>query len=73
MIIREQEAASVSYLCGVHGHTSVNCPRLKIRVPQIKVELMGDWNQSTVNTRNLPRLYKTRRGPVLDPGAAMNQ
>jgi hypothetical protein len=34
---------------------------------------MGSWYQSTVNMRNFPRLYKIRKGPVLDPGATMNQ
>jgi hypothetical protein len=29
MIIREQEATGVCYLCAMHGHISVNCPKLK--------------------------------------------
>jgi hypothetical protein len=41
--IREQEAAGVFYLCTTHGHTSVDCPRLKSRKPQIKAERMGEW------------------------------
>jgi hypothetical protein len=44
MYIREQEAAGVCYLCATHGHTSVNCPRLKSREPQIKAECMGEWH-----------------------------
>jgi hypothetical protein len=69
MHIREQEAAGVCYLCATRGHTTVNCPRLKSGEPQIEVERMGKWYQSTVNMQNLPRLYKIRKEPILDPGA----
>jgi hypothetical protein len=73
MHIREQEAVGVCYLCATHGHTSFNCPRLKSREPQIKAEHIGEWYQSTVNMRYLPRLYKMRKVPVLDPGATRHQ
>jgi hypothetical protein len=51
MIIREQEATGVCYLCANHGHTSVACPRLKSGVPQIETEHMGKWYQSTFSYR----------------------
>ncbi len=73
MIIREQDAAVVYYLCAMRGHTSVNCPRLISGGPQNEMEHMGNWYWSPVNMRNLPRLYKTRKKPLLDPGATMNQ
>ena len=41
MIMREQEAAGVCYLCAKHGHISVDCPRLKSGGPQNKAECMG--------------------------------
>ncbi len=34
---------------------------------------MGNWYQCTINMRNLPRLGKTPKEPVLDPVATMNQ
>jgi hypothetical protein len=34
---------------------------------------MFNWYQSTVNMQNLPRLYKTRKEPVLDPGTTRHQ
>jgi hypothetical protein len=44
MIMREQEAAGVCYLCAKHGHISVNCPRLKLGgTPQNKAECIGSW------------------------------
>ncbi len=73
MIIREQEAVGVCYLCANRGHTSVDCPRLKSGVPQIEAERMGEWYQSTVNMQNLPRLYKIRKEPILDPRATVHQ
>jgi hypothetical protein len=73
MHIREQEAARVCYLCATCGCTSVDCPRLKSGEPQIKAKRMGEWYQSIVNTRNLPRLYKIRKEPILDPGATRHQ
>jgi hypothetical protein len=73
MIIREQEAAGVCYLCANHSHTSVDCPRLKSGVPQIEAERMGKCDQSTVNMQNLPRLYKTRKEPIQDSGATVHQ
>jgi hypothetical protein len=73
MIIREQEVAGVCYLCAMHGHNSVNCPRLKSKAPQIKAEHMGKWYWSTINMQNLPRLYKIRKEPILDPGATVHQ
>jgi hypothetical protein len=73
MIMREQEAAGVCYLCAKRGHISVNCPALKLGGPQNKVERMGSWYQSNVNTRNPPKLYKIRKKPILDPGATMHQ
>jgi hypothetical protein len=54
-------------------HTSVNCPKLKSGGPQNKVEHMGKWYQSMVNMQNLPRLYKIRKEPILDPEATMHQ
>ena len=41
MIMREQEADGVCYLCAKRGHISVNCPRLKMGGPQSKAEPMG--------------------------------
>jgi len=73
MIMREQEAAGVCYLCAKHGHISVACPGLKLGGPQSKVERIGSWYQSTVNMQNLPKLYKIRKKPILDPGAMMHQ
>ncbi len=73
MIIREQETAGVCYLCANLGHTSIACPRLKSGVPQIEAERMGECYQSTFNMQNLPRLYKIRKEPILDPGATMHQ
>jgi hypothetical protein len=31
------------------------------------------WYQPNVNMRNLPKLYKTRKKSILDPGAMMHQ
>ncbi len=31
------------------------------------------WYCSTINMQNLPRLYKIRKDPILDPGATMHQ
>ncbi len=38
MIMREQEAAGVCYLCAKRRHISVNCPELKLGGPQYKAE-----------------------------------
>ncbi len=38
MIMREQKAAEVCYLCAKHEHISANCPGLKLRGPQNKTE-----------------------------------
>jgi hypothetical protein len=73
MIIREQEVADVCYLCAKYGHISVACPRLKSGGPQNKAEHIGQWYQSTINMQNLPRLYKIKKEPILDPGATMHQ
>jgi hypothetical protein len=73
MIMREQEAAGVCYLCAHLGHISVNCPGLKLGGPQNKAKHVGSWYQSNINTRNLPKLYKIRKKPILDPGATMHQ
>ncbi len=70
MIMREQEAARVCYLCAKRGHISVNCLGLKLGD---EAEHVGSWYQSNVNTRNLPRLYKIRKKPILEPGATMHQ
>ncbi len=43
MIMREQEAAGVCFLCAKRGHISVNCPGLKLGGPQNEVERMGSW------------------------------
>jgi hypothetical protein len=72
MIMREQEAAGVCYLCAKCGHISVDCPILKSGGPQNKVECVGQWYQSNVNTQNLPRLYKIRKESIHDLGAAMH-
>jgi hypothetical protein len=32
---------------------------------------MGQWYQSNVNMQNLPRLYKIRKEPILDPSRAI--
>jgi hypothetical protein len=42
-------------------------------VSQIKAKCMGKWYQSTANMQNLPRLYKIRKEPILDPGATVHQ
>ncbi len=34
---------------------------------------MDEWYQSTINMQNLPRLYKIRKEPILDPGATRHQ
>jgi hypothetical protein len=73
MIMREQEAAGVCYLCDKRGHISVNCPRLKLGGPQNKAECMGCWYQSNISMQNLPKLYKIRKTPILDPGATLHQ
>jgi hypothetical protein len=49
IIIREQEAAGVCYLCATHGNNSVNRHRLKSGGPWNKVEHTGEWYQSTIN------------------------
>ncbi len=69
MHIREQEASGVCCLCANPEHTFVSSPRLKSGDLQIEAECMGEWYWSTVNKRNLPRLYKIRKEPILDPGA----
>jgi hypothetical protein len=38
MIMREQEAAGVCYLCAKHGHISVDCPGLKLGGSQNEAE-----------------------------------
>jgi hypothetical protein len=43
MIMREQEAAGVCYLCAKCGHISVNCPILKSGGPQNEAERVGRW------------------------------
>ncbi len=74
MIMREQEAAGVCYLCAKHGHISVDCPRLKSGGPQNKAErIVGSWYLSNVKMQNLPKLYEIRKKPILDPGAMMHQ
>jgi hypothetical protein len=73
MIMREQEAAGVCYLCAKRGHISVDCPGLKLGGPQNKAEHVGSWYQSNVNMQNLPKVYKIRKTPILDPGATMHQ
>jgi hypothetical protein len=75
MIMREQEAAEVCYLCANCGHITANCPGLKLGGPQNKAERIGSWYRSNVNIINLPKLYKirNRKKPILDPGATMHQ
>jgi hypothetical protein len=75
MIMREQEAAGVCYLCAKCGHISANCPGLKLGGPQNKVERIGSWYRSNVYMQNLPKLYKmrNRKKPILDLGATMHQ
>jgi hypothetical protein len=72
MIMREQEAAGVCYLCAKRGHISVDCPGSTLGGPN-KAERMGIWYQSNVNTCNLHKLNKIRKKPILDPGAMMHQ
>ncbi len=43
IIIREQEAAGVCYLCATYGHTSIDCHRLKSGGPYNKAEQMSKW------------------------------
>jgi hypothetical protein len=43
MIMREQEAAGVCYLCAKCGHISGDCHRLKSGGPQKKAERVGQW------------------------------
>ncbi len=73
MIMREQEAAGVCYLCAKCGHISVDCPRLKLGRPQNKAERIGSWYRSNVNMQILPKLYKIGKKPILDLGAMMHQ
>jgi hypothetical protein len=73
MIMREQEAAGVCYLCPKCGHISVNYPILKSGGHQNKAEHMCQWYWSNVNMRNLSRLNKIRIEPIHDPGATMHQ
>ncbi len=73
MIMREQEAAGVCYLCAKRWHISGDCPRLKLGGPQYEGEHMGSWYRSNVNMQNLPKLYEIRKIPILDPGATMHQ
>jgi hypothetical protein len=61
MIMREQEAAGVCYLCAKHGHTSVNCPRLKIGGPQNKAECVGSWYQSNVSMQTYLNCMRSGR------------
>jgi hypothetical protein len=46
---------------------------LKLGGPQNKAERIGSWYQSNVSIHNLPKLYKIRKKPILDPGALMRQ
>jgi hypothetical protein len=73
MIMREQETAGVCYLCAKRGHISADCPWLKLGGPQNNAEHVGSWYQSNVNMCSLPKLYKIRKKPILDPGAMMHQ
>jgi hypothetical protein len=73
MIMREQEAAGVCYLCAKRGHISVNYPGLMLGGLQNEAKHMGSWYQSNINTCNLHKLYKIRIKPILDPGAKMHQ
>jgi hypothetical protein len=73
MIMREQEAAEVCYLCAKCGHILVDCPGLKLGGPQNEAEHIGSWYRSTINMQNLPKLYKIRKKLILDPGAIMHQ
>jgi hypothetical protein len=75
MIMREEAAAGVCYLCAKRGHISVNCARLKMGGPQNMMERIGSWYRSNINIQNLSRLYKirNRKKPILDPGATMHQ
>jgi hypothetical protein len=75
MIMREQEAAGVYYLCAKHGHISADCPGLKLGGPQNKAERIGSWYRSTINMQNLRKLYeiRNRKKPILDLGARMHQ
>jgi hypothetical protein len=75
MIVIEQEAAGVCYLCAMREHISVDCPGLMLGGPQNEAEDIGSWYMSNVNMRNLPKLYKirNRKKPILDPGATMHQ
>jgi hypothetical protein len=43
MMMREQEAAGVCYLCANCGHISVNCPGLKLGGPQNQADRVGSW------------------------------
>ncbi len=75
LVMREQAAAGVCYLCAKHGHISVDCPRLKLGGPQNKAECIGSWYRSNVSMQNLPKLYeiRNRKKPIQDPGAMMHQ
>jgi hypothetical protein len=61
MIMREQEAAEVCYLCAKRGHISVDCPGLKLGGPQNKAKCIGSWYQSNVNMQNVAKLYKIKK------------
>jgi hypothetical protein len=71
--MREQAAAGVCYICAKHGHISADCPRLKLGEPKNNAERIGSWYRSNVNMQNLPKLYKIRKKPILDPGVMMHQ
>jgi hypothetical protein len=43
MIMREQEAAGVCYLCAKRRHISVDCHELKLGRPQNKAEHRESW------------------------------
>jgi hypothetical protein len=73
MIMREQEAARVCFLCFHRGHTSVDSHGLNLEGPQNKAECVGGWYQSNVNMRNLPKLYQIRNKCIQNPGATMHQ
>ncbi len=65
MILREQAAAGVCYLCAKHGHISVNCPKLKLGGPQNKAERIGSWYRSNVNMQTYPSCTRSGTGRSL--------
>ncbi len=73
MILREQKAAGVCYLCAKHGHISADCPGLKLGGPQNKVERIGVGIDPMSTCKTYPSCTRSGRSLSVDPGAMMHQ